>query len=243
MRIATPLPEGHHFPTSSMILPSITQALNDDQVRHLYEFSVDPVGDAINNFIPFKVKIEVEIVFIAIGGEINGDGREDYIANELDYSYLFFARLKIDDLHNVADLAEVVIDHSTLGVPGNRFADVQPRWANGLNLHTNRRQRFIDKHWFYGASTAGLSLASRRHGRVSGTPVLSVRFSHRRGRYRRTYDRHSEIVTSISMNYRPRTSSIDTRDGQAELLSAAHRLRWLGTAWHSNGLRLFGGAF
>ena len=57
-------------------------------------------------------------------GDFNGDGSDDYIASGQNHSYLLFGPVELDGLVDIAQHAEIIIDHQQVGVPAKRFGDV-----------------------------------------------------------------------------------------------------------------------
>ncbi len=91
-------------------------------------------------------------------------------------SYLFFGPMKIDDVHVVADLADIVIEHSSLGVPGNRFADVNRDGLADLSFSRSDGNDYIVT-LVYGGARRGSSLELPHRGQGIGMPALGARFS------------------------------------------------------------------
>ena len=57
-------------------------------------------------------------------GDFNGDSQTDYVVSSSSFSYLMFGPVVTNDLEFAADRATIVIDHSALGVPADRFGDI-----------------------------------------------------------------------------------------------------------------------
>ena len=57
-------------------------------------------------------------------GDFNGDEQDDFLASGNDFSYLLFGPLDLDSVLDVAEFAEIIIDHQALGQPADRFGDV-----------------------------------------------------------------------------------------------------------------------
>ncbi|MEM8678033.1 MAG: PKD domain-containing protein [Planctomycetota bacterium] len=62
-------------------------------------------------------------------GDFDGDGFGDFMATGQEFSYIFLRPLPLDDVHSVSQRAEIVVDHSVFGVPGDKFADLN---ADGM---------------------------------------------------------------------------------------------------------------
>ncbi|MEZ6089231.1 MAG: calcium-binding protein [Pirellulaceae bacterium] len=57
-------------------------------------------------------------------GDFNKDGNDDFIISGRDQSYLMFGPLRLSGLESAVELADIVIDHATLGVPHQNKGDI-----------------------------------------------------------------------------------------------------------------------
>lgn len=57
-------------------------------------------------------------------GDFNGDQLTDFIVRGAESSYILFGPVKLTDLDSVELHADIIVDHSAIGRPGERFGDV-----------------------------------------------------------------------------------------------------------------------
>ncbi|MEM7475748.1 MAG: PKD domain-containing protein [Planctomycetota bacterium] len=57
-------------------------------------------------------------------GDFNGDQQDDFIVSGQNFSYILFGPVHLYAIENVAEYAEIVIDHAALGRPGEKSGDL-----------------------------------------------------------------------------------------------------------------------
>jgi len=57
-------------------------------------------------------------------GDFNDDSITDYMVSGASTSYLVFGPFNVKDLESARDLANIVIDHSAIGIPADRYGDI-----------------------------------------------------------------------------------------------------------------------
>ena len=67
---------------------------------------------------------QVQLSNVREVGDFNNDGQTDFIVSGAKTSYLLFGPVDLSDLQSVVDQADIIIDHATVGRPGDRFGDV-----------------------------------------------------------------------------------------------------------------------
>ncbi len=85
----------------------------------------DPETIAIENAFTFNSSAENDALseFSRIG-DFNGDEQDDFIASNGNFSYVLFGPLPLGAELNIAESAEIIVDHAVLGRAADRYGDV-----------------------------------------------------------------------------------------------------------------------
>ena len=85
----------------------------------------DPTSLNIDNAFSFEGSVRGEQLSTLTNiGDFNGDQEDDFLISGQTTSYLLFGPVTLDVVENVADYAEILIDHAALGRPATRFGDI-----------------------------------------------------------------------------------------------------------------------
>ncbi len=151
------------------------QSLTADQVAQL--FREPPTLRAnINSdaFIVTGTNKNDHLSHLTAIGDFNGDKRTDYVVSDQNRSYLLFGPVALADEQAIDEVADIVIDHSAVGRPATRFADIDNDGLSDLAF-IRSDSSFHIVTVVYGNEIGGLSAASMSPGRATGTvhsPVL-----------------------------------------------------------------------
>ncbi|MEQ1825946.1 MAG: LamG-like jellyroll fold domain-containing protein, partial [Pirellula sp.] len=132
------------------------QALSAAQIADLY--TGFPVGltTESNSFGIQGNMANEQLSKLTPVGDFNGDSLTDYMVSGTSFSYLVFGPFNTDDLESVRDVANIVIDHSALGIPTDRFGDIN---GDGVSDLAFLRESGSDVlvNVVFGGRTAGLN--------------------------------------------------------------------------------------
>ncbi len=100
------------------------QALRDDQISSIFaSFAPGLVTD--NNAYGVQGGLENEQLSRLVPvGDFDGDLQADFLAVGSSFSYLLLGPVVPNDSESIRQAANIVIDHKALGVPGERFGDI-----------------------------------------------------------------------------------------------------------------------
>ena len=57
-------------------------------------------------------------------GDFDGDGSDDYLVSGENATYILLRPLELYDLNNIAEYADIIVDHEALGTPAQRSGDI-----------------------------------------------------------------------------------------------------------------------
>ena len=83
-----------------------------------------PFPDISNAFVSEGVRSSAGLSAAQVIGDVNGDGLQDVMVSDSEISYLLFGPVHLDTVHDIRDLANVVIDQRVFGRPANRLGDI-----------------------------------------------------------------------------------------------------------------------
>ena len=89
-----------------------------------FKLRIDLVPD-LSNAVGFEGSTQNEkISRLTPVGDFNGDKQTDYLVSGANFSYLFFTPVQLEKVDNVAQAADLVFDHSVIGMPAKQFGDI-----------------------------------------------------------------------------------------------------------------------
>ncbi len=154
--LATPLVNNVSTPTVQTIPPSGTTSLSNATFHQ---------GSAVNqNLRPARSL-----------GDITGDGVSDFYFQGEGTSFIVFGPLDTSSSSSISDLADIVIDNSTLGIAAEGMGDINGDGINDLAFVSSRLTTVLGgqafpREWAYSATGATVSIGGRPYANVGALP-------------------------------------------------------------------------